>query len=46
MTELLTLRIPLLASLFLAVPFPSSAEELRITSNSDWRQWELRGDAS
>ena len=46
MTELLTLRIPLLASLFLAVPLPSSAEELRITSDSDWRQWELRGDAT
>ena len=46
MAELLTLRIPLLAALFVAVPFASPAEELRITSNSDWRQWELRGDAT
>ena len=38
--------ILLVVGLFFAIPIASAAEELRITSDSDWRQWELRGDAT
>ena len=39
-------RLFLTFGLFLAIPFASVAEELRITSNRDWQQWKLRGDAT
>ena len=38
--------ILLFIGLLFAIPIASAAEELRITSDSDWRQWELRGDAT
>ena len=36
-------RAILLSALILAVPLPG--DQLRITSSSDWREWQLPGDA-